>query len=56
MDLLKTSKIYSILFLLFYCNFLSGQNEIQTTYLRPSIVNLYGQSKPNNKHNIALKN
>jgi hypothetical protein len=56
MDLLKTSKIYSILFLLFYCNFLTGQKEIQTTYLRPSIVNLYGQSEPSNKHNIALKN
>jgi hypothetical protein len=56
MKLLKTPKIYSILFILFYCNFLIGQKEIQTTYIRPSIVNLYGQSEPNNKYNIALKN
>jgi hypothetical protein len=56
MDLLKTSKIYSILFILFYCNFLIGQKEIQTTYIRPSIVNLYSQSNEKNEYGIALKN
>ncbi len=56
MDLLKTSKIYSILFILFYCNFLIGQKEIQTTYIRPSIVNLYSQSDEKNEYGIALKN
>ena len=56
MDLLKTSKIYSILFILFYCNFLIGQKEIQTTYIRPSIVNLYSQSDEKNEYGIALNN
>ena len=56
MNLLKTSKIYSILFILFYCNFLIGQKEIQTTYIRPSIVNLYSQSDEKNEYGIALKN
>jgi len=56
MDLLKTSKIYSIIFILFYCNFIIGQKEIQTTYIRPSIVNLYSQSDEKNEYGIALKN
>ena len=56
MDLLKTSKIYSIFFILFYCNFLIGQKEIQTTYIRPSIVNLYSQSDEKNEYGIALNN
>ena len=56
MDLLKTSKIYSIIFILFYCNFTIGQKEIQTTYIRPSIVNLYSQSDEKNEYGIALKN
>lgn len=56
MHSLKKIKRYIILILVFYCNSLVGQKEIQTTYIRPSIVNLYGQSEPSNNHNIALKN
>ena len=56
MNLLKKSKICSILFILFYCNFLICQKEIQTTYIRPSIVNLYSQSDEKNEYGIALKN
>ena len=49
----------SVLFLVIINNNLKGQttnDEIITTFLRPTIVNLYGLSQENDLQNIALKN